>query len=79
MSKKKLKMCFCGILPTASGYVILYPNLMTLRAEGRNHLIKEKEKLKHSSRTKNAAANKVNTRRPNFLKAIFQKFYSVHS
>ena len=76
-------MCFCGILPTASGYVILYPNLMTLRAEGRNHLIKEKEKLKHSSRTKNAAANKVTTKykktTSNFLKAIFQKFYSVHS
>ena len=38
------------------------PNLMTVRAKGLYHLLKEVEQLKHSSSTKRDAINKVTTK-----------------
>ena len=40
---------------------MLCPNLMMMHAKGRYTLLKELEQLKHSLKTKNAAANKVTT------------------
>ena len=51
-------------LPTASRfrYVMLCPNLITLRSKGRYHLLRELEKLKYSPSMKSVAANKVTTK-----------------
>ena len=56
---KKIILCY---LPTTSWSLMLCPNLITVRAKGKNHLFKEVEQLKHSSSTKNAVAYNVTTR-----------------
>ena len=58
---KKLIMQYLYLLLQCFG-LLLYPKLMTVRAEGRYQLLKELQRLRNSSSTKNAAANKVTTK-----------------
>ena len=58
--KKLILQCLYLLLQCFG--LLLYPKLMTVRAEGRYQLLKELQRLKNSSSTKNAAANKVTTK-----------------